>query len=407
VQESLELLKQFAEETPQQTVNNNNQQKWRERSYSREDEGDFENQMDGLFEDIGETISSALETAADALEEAFDGGNGFEINLGFGGGRSRNKETIDYISNPITGTIPAIKLMGKNAPVEIYGYDGNEVRIEVKFNPKKRDARVLVQETGGSFEVLYDYNAMRWLGIECHVPNVLIDHIHGESKNSKVELRNVMVDKAAVLISRNSSIKIADVVCPKILAKTNNSNIYARNVQGSEIDLQTSNSKISVENIKARVARLTTSNSKVETENIDVVELYVKSSNGMVKLDDIFGGGPGNSPEERGTVPLAAGSQYPPGDPRGAAVGATAVGERIVDVQTSNATISVAVPKDAAVKLQASTSNGGVQCKLPNLIANEVSKNYFNGMTYGYDAAPKRVKLNLNTSNATVKIKEI
>jgi len=257
------------------------------------------------------------------------------------------------------------------------------------------DTQVLVQESGGTFEVLYDYNSVRWLAIECLVPNVLVKQVHGESKNSTVTLDGLTADHA-ILISKNASIKAYNLNCHSLVTKSSNGGIYAVNVKTHDLDLQTSNSRIEAENVKAHIARLTTSNAKIGLENIDAAEVYVKTSNASVKLDNVFG-----LDGDFAKTASSFGSQYPAGHEKAPKI------ERVVDIRTSNASISVGVPDSVAVKLQASTSNGGVQCKLPNLIAHEVSKSYFNGQTYDYESQTKQAKLTLASSNGTIKIKEV
>ncbi|MDR2167473.1 MAG: DUF4097 domain-containing protein [Clostridiales bacterium] len=358
VEEAMGLLKQFPEEDAPRE--------------ERRDSGG------GFLSELGDTISGAISDAIDASDGVF------------GGWQHGRKTTKEFVSDPITADIAAIKLLGKNGPVEIRGYEGNQVKIEVKYNAKRGDAQVFVREEGGVFELLYDYNALRWLAVDCLVPNVLVGQIHGESKNSKVELYNIRAEQVA-LITKNSKIEMGNVNAPQIVAKTRNANIEAKNLQTVNLDLQTGNAKIDIENVKAKIARLTTSNAKIATENVDIEQLYLKTSNGNIKLENMFN-------EAIDYVDARPeGSQYPPG--------AAPATERIIEAQTSNSGITVNLPADVAVDVQASTSNAGVECKIPNLVLNEFSKNYINGRTFDYDTHPRRLKLSLNTSNAAVKIR--
>jgi len=321
---------------------------------------------------IGETIRSAVNNALEAVDDV-----DISINLGnmFG---SRNRHILNLSSSPIVGDIKSLKILGKNAPVEIVGYSGNAIKVEVKYQGKRGNAQVYLSEEGGNYELLYDYNAMRALGVECYVPNVMIGHLHGESKNSKVELRNVSANDVE-LLTRNSKIEIEGVSANNITAKT-------------------SNSKIEMEKTKAKIARLTTSNSKIETEDIDVEQLYLKTSNSGIKVEN-----PVIDSVAEGSSLSAAGSQYPPGDFRAASITAK---ERVIEATTSNGGVEVNIPQGMAVKLQASTSNGRVECKLNDLVVNEISKNFLSGKSVNYDTAQNRVKVNINTSNSTVRIKE-
>jgi len=347
------------------TTNNNNNNRNKSANYG--------------FSDIGSTIRNALSDALDAVDDV-----DININLSNMFGVSRNKTIVTYTSDRIASDINSLKILGKNAPVEIEGYDGDTIQMEIKYSGKRDNAQVHVNEENGNYELLYDYNAVRSLSVECRVPRVFIGHLHGESKNSKVELHNVNAGDVE-LLTKNSKIEIAGVSANAITAKT-------------------SNSKIEMENTKAKVARLTTSNSKIETENIDVEQLYLKTSNSGIKIENAFG----TNPSE--THHSTTNSQYPPSDFRASSLASkpgTAAIERIIEATTSNGGVDVSIPQGTAVKLQASTSNARCECKLSDLVVSEISKNYVSGKSINYDTATNRVKLNINTSNATVKIKEV
>jgi len=380
------LLKQIPDEQP----------KGRPRVHIHSD--DMDNMVDLSFlSGLGDTITNAV---GDAMEAIGDAGN-----ISFGFGARGPRETTEYTSNPIAGEIPSIKLMGKNASVEVKGWDGNHVKFKVKYSPKG-DARAMISEEGGNFEVLYDYNAMRWLGIDCYVPHTLVGYLHAESKNAKVEVKNIRANNA-VLITKNAKAEVQDVICPTITIKTRNAGIEADRVQATQLDFTTSNARIELDTVTARTARLTTSNAKVETDRIDIAKLYIKTSNGSIKLDNVFDSlmGAGDS-LGAGTVPIDP--QYANSHPAPDAElhTSSATTERIIEASTSNSSISITIPPEVAVKLQASTSNARVDWKMPNVIVDEISKNYINGRTHDYDTRPKRAKISLNTSNGTIKVRE-
>ena len=376
VDEAMAMLAQIPEDGKSQERHSDSHERKGHRSYN----------FDGLS-NIGSDIRSAIDDALDTL------GDEFGVHIGIGGAGKRHY--ANFVSQSITtDSIPSLRLLGKNAPVTICGHDGNEILINTKYSTKSRDATINLQEDGGNFELLYDYNTIRSLYIECFVPrHILVERIHGESKNSPIELYEVQAGSVE-LLTKNSKISIRDVRASEIIARTKNSNIYADGVTTSNLDLETGNSKIDIENVTAKTARLKTSNGKIETENINIQQLYLKTSNASIKLEDAFNFEPEVYTEAE------FGNQTRPEDRVQTTV------ERVVEATTSNGKVEVHIPNDIAVKLQASTSNGRIDSDLTNLIAHEIGKNYLHATSQNYDTTTKKVRIAIYTSNANVKIKK-
>lgn len=330
------------------------------------------------FETMGEQIGAKVEKAFAKAEK-----NGWHIDIDipfvrFGGGVTK---TVNYTSGPIAQNIAGLKLIGKNAPVEIIGYDGQEVRITCTYKSKRRSSAdatcsdVFVNEDDGHFEVLYDYGTMRSMHIYCEVPRAFIEEIHAESKNSNIKLKGVKGRNFNILTS-NSSIGIEEANAHEIVAKSRNGGIYAERVIAGALSFDTTNSKITAEYVAADTAHFTTTNSKVDVEDADIKQLYVKTSNSGIKLENIF-----QNFAETG-------------------------GERAVEAHTTNGGVSVYVPKAVGAMLQASTTNSRVDCQLQDDLEGEVSKHYIHAKTRDYDMAAAKARINISTTNASIKIRE-
>ena len=396
VEQSLELLAQFPDEKkrtakaiyidPRQ-INPNKRRDADDADWDEDwdESGDFAESMVNLGQRIKSSIEDAIGTdlsdiRSNISENFREIGRELEdegITLDVAGlfGYYKHKSNVTYISDPIPQAINQLKLLGKNAKVEIKGYDGDRLRITCKYNAKRQDAQVFINEDNGNYEVLYDYNAMRSMAIYAEVPRVIVENIHGESKNSNVEMYGIKC-RNAHLLTKNSSIRIDGVECDEIVARTRNSAIKAERLTAGQIDFETSNSKIDVENTTADAARLTTSNSKVVTEKCDIKQLFIKTTNAGIKMEEPF---------------------------RSDAADWGA--ERIIEAHTTNGNVSVYVPQDVAAAIQASTSNGRVDCELPNMLMGEISKNYLSGKNSDYDHAAKKAKINISTTNSTIKIR--
>ncbi|MCL2855475.1 MAG: DUF4097 family beta strand repeat-containing protein [Defluviitaleaceae bacterium] len=376
VDEAMAMLAQFPEEEQAQNQTNNNHDNNNDSRKEREYTASFD------FADVGNTIKGAISNALSALDD-------IDIQIEIGGGK---KYHMNFESEPITDTaIPSLRLLGKNAPVTIHGYEGSTIQINTKYATKSRGATLHVQEQNGNYELLYDYNAVRSVAVECYVPrHILIQQLHGESKNSALELYDVQAGHVE-LLTKNSKISLESVTAPNIVARTKNSNIEARYINTAHLDLETSNSKIEIEEVVAKIARLTTSNAKISTESINIQQLYMKTSNAGIKVEEAL-----NFTNDE-TTPEFGSQQRPEG---------ILLAERVIEAHTSNGTVQIYVPDDVAVKLQASTSNGRIDSTLTNLIAHEISKNYLHATSQNYDTAQKRARIDIKTSNSSVKIKQ-
>ena len=424
VEQSLELLAQFKDEEeksrrphvmymdPRQVNPNKRRKKnsdcdcdddddcdckWDEDcEYDDEDgwEWDEDNNFGNNMANLGQHIKSSIENSigvdlagiSSGISQTFkEIGKDLEdvdidINLDLTGlfGTYKHKSTITYISDPIAQNISQLKLVGKNAKVEIRGYDGDRLRITCKYNPKRKDARILVNENNGSYEVLYDYNAMRSLAIYAEVPrHILVESIHGESKNAHVDLLDVKCGQAH-LLTKNSSVRIENTECNEIVARTRNASIKAERLRAGHIDFETNNDKIALERAVANSARLTTSNSKVVTEHCNIRQLFIKTSNAGIKMEHLFG----NDTAQDGWD-----------------------GEHIIEAHTTNGNATIYIPRHVAAMVQASTSNGRVDSDLPGMVMDEISKNYLSGKHKDYDDADKKVRINVSTTNSTIKFR--
>ena len=368
VEQSIELLKQFPEEA-------------HDERYEHDDQGE---DVDSIVENALNAVHSSLSGLGSIGEQIRDGineavNNSMSTNYAFKGSRgkgisihfersNRKKETASFTVTEVS----CLNLLAKNAPVVIKGYSGDVVSIEVSYAPKKRDASIGHRTDDGLFELVYDYNAIRWLGISCLVPREMLKQIHAETKNSSIVLENVNA-QSIVAMTTNSSIQLENITCSTVYAKTSNSTISADNVLATTVDLLTSNAPIKTAGLKADAARLHTSNGQVKNVNIDVIDLSIKTRNASIKTE-LFALNSQNSQEH------------------------------VVDAQTSNGKIVIEVPNGIAVDLQASTSNGSIKHDLSNFVADEFSKNYLKGKTSDYSNFPCRARLALNTSNASIKI---
>ena len=305
--------------------------------------------VESMFSWVGDAIQ-------DVAEEIHDWDISTSISDLVSGTYSNNKMRQVFSSHPISQSIAAVTVVGKNAKVEVQGYDGDCVRMECVYNARRADADVYMHEENGHIELAYDEKIMRSMSILCHVPFAAIG-----------ELR---------VASKNDTVKIFDVNCTTLMAANRNAAIKACNVTATSIAMETTNDNIKISNIRAHNASLKTKNARIHVEFVDISHLKMTTTNAGLKFkSNLFATD-------------------------------TWTGERIIEAETTNAGVSIFVPTDAALKLDATTRGGNVSFQRELYLA-ESAKNHVRGESSDYNFAGKKLNICLKTSNASVKVKDM
>ncbi|NLK21302.1 MAG: DUF4097 family beta strand repeat protein [Epulopiscium sp.] len=155
-----------------------------------------------------------------------------------------------------------------------------------------------------------------------------------------------------------------------------NGNICIDGFKAEEIHLETTNGKITLGNITGQYVEADTSNATIEVKQYDIVKTKLLTTNSNIFI------GPGIvEPEKSDIYELRA--------------------------ETSNGKIEIELSKDIRIgySLEANTSLNGIQVDIPTLEYEENEKNYVKGKTQNYTLATRKVKLDLEASNAPIIIK--
>lgn len=147
--------------------------------------------------------------------------------------------------------------------------------------------------------------------------------------------------------------------------------------------LRSSNGKISASDI-AQTVDAHTSNGTIELKRISD-SVTAKTSNGTVSVKDCTG--TINLSTSNGRV-LFAGEL---------------TGEDNV-IHTSNGRVSIELPSDQLTEVATRTSNGSIQCSLPTQRVLEEGKKSFHAVVGEGDLRSTHAKLNVRTSNGSIKI---
>jgi DUF4097 and DUF4098 domain-containing protein YvlB len=265
---------------------------------------------------------------------------------------------------------------GKNAPVKLETYEGDQLAVEAYYRGKSQwEPRFSLARENGIVSLHYDDNALRSLEINVRVPRggqygtVLL-----KTKNGPVTLRDMEARKIE-LYTKNTPIHVSRVRGEIINCETTNSPIDLSDVNVQTLDAHSTNSSISLAGVEALRASLVTSNSQIDVNHSDIVQIYARTSNSPLKFERL-----GYRKEGR---------------------------DHSIDATTTNGKITLRVPEwDVKCKLRASTTNSGVVAELDDLEYRVKEKSYVEAQSRGYDEAACKLNLNLQTTNMKIHLQK-
>jgi len=335
--------------------------------YAREDRGRSNDQYSpdlGWIDDLRAVIEDTAANIGSAVRDAI---NANEYGL------SPRHERFTAMPNANAG-IREIVFEGKNAPIKMEAYSGDQLEVEVTYWPKGQwNPHFAFIEENGAYSLRYDDNALRALAISILAPGAFhIGSVSLQTRNAPVTAEGFTADRVG-LYTKNAPVRVSGVTGERMNVESRNASVTIESVKSRDIEAQTSNAKITLEHVNAFSARLTTSNAKVEADASVITRLYAKSSNAAMQFEN-----------------LSNNSQEP---------------FRVIEAVTTNGKISVSLADDCPnCKLRASTTNGGIYCGLEGMVYQVNGKNYAEAQTMGYNEAGSKTDLNLQTSNGRISI---
>jgi len=117
------------------------------------------NHTTSWVDDLIGTISGAVGDVADEVKEWEIGTS---INEFMSGSFGHHKNTLHFTSDPISQGIAKLVVIGKNAKVQVYGYDGNTIRLRCAYDARRHDAQVIFTQENGEYQLMYDEKLMQY-----------------------------------------------------------------------------------------------------------------------------------------------------------------------------------------------------------------------------------------------------
>jgi len=361
----------FRNERPRQNWDFENQRRFRnENNWTHRNRGpnryrnadDLNIDVDlGWVNDLKDNITESVQNATSQLDTTFDFGRPTMVFS------DSEKIAVDEINS--------INLKGKNGKLEIVATDSDMISVEAFFKPKHNvDPHIFFERNNGNYSLLYDNNAVHSMSIRLRVPEVKIKDLYAETKNSDIYLRGLTVGTGDVL-TKNSTIQVDNMNGSYLSLETKNAPVYINNTNFKELEVKTSNAKTFFDTLNCGNLTVQTTNGPIKIESSDIRYILAKATNAGIRLENM-------ASSENG--------QYP---------------KYNIDVFTTNSNISIDYPGNtAAIKLNASTTSGRINCSRNDLEYNTADKNYVDAISKDYAENAQTLDIKAQTTNGNINI---
>ena len=254
-----------------------------------------------------------------------------------------------------------LDLEGINGQISIKKHLENKIIIKSKIrSPQSYTDDVIIFSSSGN-AVTLKLNKTEFISVshEVFVPAVKFNKIRLETKNGKISVEDTLSQQFES-ITKNAMIDLMGVNSDNVFIDTKNAKVFANYIIGKTVNINTRNSIIDVKNIKTEKLSAITANGRIAVENVQNMDgsaditIELKTRNGDIKANM-------NDMENR------------------------------------------------AYKVQARTTNGGINLLIPELLYSNPNKSFSPDKTVDaqsstYNTAPQRVNIYAETLNGYIEV---
>ena len=255
-----------------------------------------------------------------------------------------------------------LDLEGINGQISVKKHLENKIIIKSKIRSPQSytDDVILFSNSGNAVTLKLNKTEFISVSHEVFVPAIKFNKIRLETKNGKINVEDTLSQQFES-ITKNAMIDLMGVNSDNIFIDTKNAKVFANYIIGKTVNISTRNSIIDIKNIKTEKLSAITANGKIAVENVQNIDgsaditLELKTKNGDIKANI-------NDMENR------------------------------------------------AYKVQARTTNGGINLLIPELLYSNPGKSFSpdkavdaQTSTYNNDA-PQRVNIYAETLNGYIEV---
>ena len=246
-----------------------------------------------------------------------------------------------------------LSVAGLNGDVFIHGYNGDKISATVYCKPKRLNAALSLMRLGNKYFLNYDDEDFDKVSIDAYIPESMFNIITANTINGILDVSTVSADNVS-LNNSNGQTKLQSISAEFLKAECNNGRLNAGM-------------------IKAKNARIENFNGSIDALDLDSANLRLTSVNGGIVVNM---------------------SQF------------MAYSDYVWDIESSNGKMTLNLPTypDLGYHVKAHASLGQIRIGLTNLNYMFNSASLTEARSINYSGCAKRVKLALETSNATLQI---
>jgi len=351
--------------TPSPTPHGNNGQQHRPAESSGID--DLSRKFESFARDMAPKVQKFTETVADKIMGAADKMSGAFAEPGAAPTPQRpaaprpaapasnasgmTEKNIELLVE--AGSFSELSISGLNGEVRVKGYNGDKITARLTYRAKSARASIEMMKLGNKYFLKYEPDDVQAVSIDAYVPERAFGVIKIDGINCMVDCSSLTAGEMRI-INANGNTRLAALTAINLTAEGSN---------GSFI----------VSNVIADTAAIENLNGSVETHELDIANLKLTNYNGPLSI--IMSG-------------FNRQSDY------------------IWNVETGNAKLSMNLPTmpNLGYHIKAHATMSDIKLGLTGLqyLINEPS--LVEARSVNFDAAAKRVKLAVETSNAPLVI---
>ncbi|MCL2457211.1 MAG: DUF4097 family beta strand repeat-containing protein [Defluviitaleaceae bacterium] len=331
-------------------------------SRSQEDLG---SKIESFVQDVAPKVEKFVEAFADKINDAAERVSGaFSAETHDAGSQIQRPSPAPeravsgvalekQIEMSVDGTHNELNLSCVNGEIRVKGYNGDKITARLFFRAKKTNSQIEMVRLGGKFFLKYEPDEFSMVSIDAYVPERAFAAIKIEGMNGNIDVSSLSANEMR-LSNANGNATLSALAANNLVAET-------------------SNGIFSVSKITAENAAFENLNGVMQTDELDVAKLNVSNYNGAV------------------SIIVSKFARYDAYD---------------WNVETGNAKLSINLPTAHGVgyhvKAHAAMSEMRIGLTGLQYLINEPS--LVEARSTNFDSAAKKIKLNVETSNAPLVI---
>lgn len=246
-----------------------------------------------------------------------------------------------------------LSIQGLNADIKVKGYNGDKITAQLTYKAKRANADIELMKLGNKYFLRYEPDDFHSVGIDAYIPERAFGVISIDGINAQIDASSLVSDHLRV---HNA-----------------NGSVTASALSANHLSIENSGNKLVVNNCTAQNAKIENINGPMEVFETDVANLSISNNNGTVSLI------------------VSNFARY---------------ADYLWSVESGNAKVAINLPTypDLGYHIKAAAAMGEIRLALTGLQYLLHEPSLVEAKSVHFDSAARRVRLNVETSNAPLVI---